>query len=151
VQDTADAQAEKFIDRAHPFAVARGEIVVHRDDVNAPTGKRIEKNRQGADERLAFAGGHFRNLAGMQRVTADQLDVKRHHFPPERMPAHDDVLAAQTTAGVFHHGEGFGENFPETAGEFPCCPQFWTTHPSMPRFFGAARLPKPSAIPFRAR
>ncbi len=32
VQNHADRQAEKFVDRAHPFRVARGEIIVDRHD-----------------------------------------------------------------------------------------------------------------------
>ena len=47
VQNAADGQAEKFVNRAHPFRVARGEIIVHRHDVDAAAGERIEINRQG--------------------------------------------------------------------------------------------------------
>ena len=33
--DRADGQAEARVERAHPLHVAAGEVVVHRDDVNA--------------------------------------------------------------------------------------------------------------------
>ena len=32
VQNAADGQAEKFVNRAHPFGVARGEVIVDRHD-----------------------------------------------------------------------------------------------------------------------
>ena len=67
VQNAADRQAEKLVDRAHPFRVARGQIIVHRHDMHAAPGERVEINRQRGDERLAFAGGHFRNLARCAR------------------------------------------------------------------------------------
>ena len=35
VQNAADRQAEELIDRAHPFAVARRQVIVHGDDVHA--------------------------------------------------------------------------------------------------------------------
>ena len=110
VQDAADGQAEKFVDRAHPFRVARREIIVHGHDVDAAPGERVEIDRQGADERLALAGGHFRDLAIVQSDAADELHVERDHFPAERMFADDDIrfTFGQPAAGVFDHGKGFG-------------------------------------------
>ena len=112
VQDAADGQAEKFVDRAHPFRVARGEVIVHRHDVDAAAGERVEIDRQGGDERLAFARGHFRDLAAVQADAADELHVERDHVPSQRMFAHDDFCLAvgQAAAGVFHHGKGLGQN-----------------------------------------
>jgi len=45
VHDAADGQAEKFVDRAHPFRVARGEVVVDRNKVPPRAGEGIEINR----------------------------------------------------------------------------------------------------------
>jgi hypothetical protein len=42
MEDAADAQAEHFIDCAHPFAIASSEVIVDGDDMNAPTGKGVE-------------------------------------------------------------------------------------------------------------
>jgi hypothetical protein len=39
VLDTADRQTQKLMNFAHPFGVARGEIIVDRDDVNAAPGQ----------------------------------------------------------------------------------------------------------------
>ena len=118
VQDAADREAEKFIDRAHPFAVARCEIIIHRHHMDAATRERVEINRQRADERLAFARGHFRNVAGVERITADELHIERHHLPAQRMFAHDDVRAAQAAAGVFDDGERLRQNLIQLGREF---------------------------------
>jgi len=118
VQNHTHGETEKFIDRAHPFRVARGEIIIHRHNVDAATGERIQINRHGADERFAFAGGHFRNVSGMQRVAADELHVERHHFPANGMFADNHVLSAQAPAGVFDHGERLRQNLLQLAGQF---------------------------------
>ncbi len=76
MDDDADGESEEFVDLAHPFGVALGEIIVDGDDVDAAAGKRVEINRQRRDQRLAFAGLHFGNLAFMQHHAADQLHVE---------------------------------------------------------------------------
>ena len=118
MENATDGQAKELVNRAHPFAVARGEVIVDGDHMDAAPGERVEIDGQGGDERLAFAGGHFRDAPAVQRVAADELHVERHHLPPERMAAHDDILAAQAAAGVLHHGKGFGENLAERRLQF---------------------------------
>jgi hypothetical protein len=58
-------------------------------------GKRVQIDRQGGDERLAFAGLHLGDLALMQHHAADQLNVE--------MALASVRLAASRTVG-----EGFG-------------------------------------------
>ena len=94
MQNAADRQTEKSVNGAHPFAVARGEVIVHRDHVHATTGQRIQVNRQRGAQRLAFARGHLRDAPAVQRVTADELDVERDHFPLQGMAPNNDLLAA---------------------------------------------------------
>ncbi len=118
VQNDTDRQAEKFVDGAHPFGIARGQIIVHRHDMDAAAGERVEINGHGGDERLAFAGGHFRDVAGVQRITADELNIERHHFPTNGMTAHNDILSAQTAAGIFDDRERPRQNLVQLAGEF---------------------------------
>ncbi len=118
VQDAADGQAEELIDRAHPFAVARGEVIVDGDDVNAAPGKSVEINGQRRDEGFAFAGGHFGDAPAMEGVTADELHVEGNHFPFERMAADGDFLAAEAAAGGLDDGEGLGQQFDKPASEF---------------------------------
>ena len=117
VQDAADRQAEKLIDRAHPFAVARRQVIVDRDDMDAPAGQRVEINRQRGDERFAFAGRHFGDLARDAGHAADKLHVEGDHLPFQRMFADDDFRAAQPPAGVLDHGEGFGQDFVQPPGQ----------------------------------
>jgi hypothetical protein len=81
VQNAADGQAEKFVNRAHPFRVARGEVIVDRHEVDAASGERVEINGQGGDECFAFAGGHFGDAPAVQGIAADELHVERDHFP----------------------------------------------------------------------
>ena len=49
--------------------------------MDAAAGERVEIDRQGGDERFAFAGGHFRDLAVVQADAADELHVERESFP----------------------------------------------------------------------
>ena len=84
VQDAADRQAQELVNRAHPLAVARGQVIVDRDHVHAAAGQGVQVDRQGGDQGLAFAGGHFRDPARVQRVAADQLHVERNHVPFQR-------------------------------------------------------------------
>ena len=87
VLDDADRQAEEAVDAAHPFRVAAGQVVVHGDDVNAFAVERVEIGGQRGDERLAFAGLHFGDLAVVQDHAADHLHVVVAHAAATRRPA----------------------------------------------------------------
>ncbi len=76
VDDHAGGEAEETVDLAHPVGVAPGEIVVDGDDVDALAGQRVEIDRQGCDQRLAFAGLHLGDVAFVQHHAADQLHVE---------------------------------------------------------------------------
>ena len=76
VHDHADGEAEETVDLAHPFGVALGQIVVDGDHVHAAPGHGVEVDRERGDQRLAFAGLHFGNLAFVQDHAADQLHVE---------------------------------------------------------------------------
>ena len=118
VQNATDCQAEEFVNRSHPFAVARRQVIIDGDDMHAAASEGVQINRQGGDEGLAFAGRHFRDLPSMEGDAANELDVKGNHFPLERMAAHHDFLSAQTAAGRFDHGIGFREDFLEAHSQF---------------------------------
>ena len=97
VDDDADGKAEEFVDLAHPFGVALGQVIVDRDDVDAAAAKRVEIDRKSGDQRLAFAGLHFRDLALVQHHAADELDV--------------EVALTERSLGSFPHGgEGRHQN-----------------------------------------
>ncbi len=76
VHDHADGEAEELVDLPHPFGVALGEVVVDRHDMDAAAGERVEVDRQGRDQRLAFAGLHLGDAAVVQDHAADELDVE---------------------------------------------------------------------------
>ena len=75
----ADSQSQRAVDRAHPLGVAPRQVIVHRDDVNAAPGERIQKRGKRRDERLAFARLHLGDLAFVQHDAADQLHVEVAH------------------------------------------------------------------------
>ncbi len=100
MNDHADRKAEEFIDLAHPLAVAAGQVVVHRHDVHALGFQRIEVNRQGGDQRLAFAGLHLGDLALVQDHAALELDVER-------------PLAERALGRLAHRGEGLDQEVVE--------------------------------------
>jgi hypothetical protein len=64
--------------------------------VNALAFERVEVRRERGHQRLALAGFHFRDLAGVQHHAAHQLDVEVAH-----------VQHAQS--GLAHDGECFDE------------------------------------------
>ena len=79
--DAVHAEAVEHVEGSHPFGVALGEVVVHRDHVHAPAGQGVEEYGEGGDEGLAFAGGHFGYLALVQDDAAEELDVVVYHVP----------------------------------------------------------------------
>ena len=96
VQDGADGQPQRPMDLSHPFGVARGQVVVDRDDVYALAFERIQVGGQRGHQGLAFTCSHFGDLAAVQGDAADQLDVEMAHVH-------------EAAAGFAHYGEGFDE------------------------------------------
>jgi hypothetical protein len=76
VDDDPDLEPEEIVDLPHPFGIALGEVVVDRHHVHAAPGKRIEIDRQGRHQRLAFAGLHLGDTALVQDHAADELHVE---------------------------------------------------------------------------
>jgi hypothetical protein len=92
----AGGEAEEAIDAAHPFSVATGEVVVHRDHVHAFARQRVEVGGQRGHQGLAFAGAHLGDLAVVQHHAANELDIEVAH-------------AMNPLASFAYHREGFGE------------------------------------------
>jgi len=90
-----DAQAQEPIHPAHPFGVAPGQVVVHRDHVHAAPRQGVEVGGKSSHQRLAFARAHLANLALIERDAADHLHVEVTH--PEG-----------AARGLAHHREGLG-------------------------------------------
>ncbi len=68
--------------------------------MHALAGQGIQVDRQGADQGLALAGPHFRDLALVQNDAADQLDIVVAH-------------AEHPNGGLANHGEGFRKQIVE--------------------------------------
>ena len=81
----ADGHSTGLVDRHHPLGVTLGQVVVDRDHMDTLTGERVEDDRKGAGEGLAFTGLHLGDLAAMEDHAADQLDVEMAHL--HRAPA----------------------------------------------------------------
>ncbi len=95
--DHTRGQAQLAVDLAHPFRIAAGQIVVHRHDMHAAPGQRVQISGKGRDQGLAFAGFHFSNVALMQKDRAHQLHVKA-------------AQAQRAPAGLAAVGKGFGQH-----------------------------------------
>src|SRR6267154_6759642 len=66
VHDHADGKAEGAIERAHPFSVAAGEIIVYGDDVHASASQGVQGGGQSGHESFAFAGFHLGDFSVVQ-------------------------------------------------------------------------------------
>ena len=97
----------------HPLGVTAREVVVDGDELGVPAVEGIEVERQGGNEGLALAGGHFSDAALVDRHTADELDVEMHHVPRELVVADHDRAAHEPAGGVFDRGKGFREDLVE--------------------------------------
>ena len=100
MHDDADGEAEELVDPAHPFGVAAGEVVVHRHDMHALAGQRVEIDGERGDQGLAFAGLHLGDLARVQDHAALELDV-------------EVTLAERALGALAHRGEGLGQQIVE--------------------------------------
>ena len=76
VRDHSNGQAEQVVDRAHPLAVAPGQVVIWRDDVDASPGQGVERGRERRREGFSLAGPHLGDLALVKDHAPDQLDVE---------------------------------------------------------------------------
>ena len=96
--------------RAHPFHVAAGEVVVHRDHVNALAFQRVQIGGQGGHQRFSFAGDHFGDAAAVQHDAAHQLHVvvAQAEHPPAGLAADGKGLDQQVVEG-FARGQPLAE------------------------------------------
>ena len=87
MNDEAYREAQKFINLAHPFAVALGQVIVDRNDVDALSFQCIQVYRRRSNQGFTFAGAHLGDVAPMEDNAADELHIEVPH--------------AQYTAGRF--------------------------------------------------
>jgi len=79
--DDAGGEPEEGVELAHALGIAAGEVVVHRDDVDAAPGEGVEVDGEGGDEGLALAGRHLGD--------ADRKSTRLNssHVSDSRMPS----------------------------------------------------------------
>ena len=113
VDDHAHRQAEKAVELAHPFRVALGQVVVDGDHVHAAPTQRVQIYRKRGDQRFAFAGLHFGDLAFVQNHAADQLHVEVPHVEhaPSRFADHGKRFLQQFVENVLEHLAALGFDF----------------------------------------
>jgi len=75
--DPADRQPHRLDQRAHPFGVAAGQVIVDGDDVHVAPAARVAGRRDRTRQRLTFTSRHLNHVAGQHPLRAMQLDVER--------------------------------------------------------------------------
>ena len=73
VGDKPDSQPKEAVDFAHPLAVALGEVVVYRNDMNAIARQRVKVRRESRHKGFTLTGLHFGDSALMKYDSADDL------------------------------------------------------------------------------
>jgi hypothetical protein len=64
------------MDLADPLAVAAGEVVVDRDDVDSPARESVQEGGEDGDERFPLSCAHLGDLTLVEDHASDELDVK---------------------------------------------------------------------------
>ena len=100
--DHAHAQAQEFVQRAHPVGVPRGQVVVDRDHVHALAGQGVQVGRQGGGQGFTLTGAHLRDAPFVQRDAAHQLDVEvaHAHHPGGRLADHRERFRQYLVKGL---------------------------------------------------
>ena len=75
VQDLTNGEAKRMINSAHPLCITLCQVIIHRDQVYAPSGQCIKIKRHGGDKGFSFAGLHLGNGAVVQHDAADELNI----------------------------------------------------------------------------
>lgn len=96
VLDHPHGEAQAPVDGPHPLGVAAGQVVVHRDHVDALAREGVQGHGQGGHQGLTLARLHLGDLALVEDGPADELDVKVAH-------------AQVALGGLPGEGEGHGE------------------------------------------
>jgi hypothetical protein len=68
--DAADRESQEFVNTAHPFGIAPGQVVVHGHHMNTLSALGVPGNRRDGGERLSLSGLHFGDPATGQRQWA---------------------------------------------------------------------------------
>ena len=89
---------------AHELRVAPRQVIVHRHQVRRTARERVQIEREGRHQRLAFARLHLGDLTLVQDDAADDLHVKGNHVPGDLVAADLHGRPHQAAARVLHRG-----------------------------------------------
>ena len=103
-------QPEILQQKTHPLRIPSRQVVIHRDDVHAASRQSIQIQRQRRHKGLPFTRRHLRNLPVMQHHPANQLHVKMHHLPGDRLITHGQRTPRQPPRPVLHHRKRLRQN-----------------------------------------
>ncbi len=97
MNDAAHRQPQEFVYLSHPLAVALGEIIVYRDQVDPFAAQSVEVDRHGRHQGLAFTGLHFGDFALVKDNASYQLDVEGPHSQSadRSLPRHRESFGKQ--------------------------------------------------------
>ena len=101
---------------AHPLGVVLGQVVVHRDDVDATAGQRVQVRGEHCGQGLALTGLHLSDVAQVQRRTAHQLDVE---VPLAKNPGRSLADGRERLGEQVVQGLAVGVPLPELVGHRP--------------------------------
>ncbi len=93
----AHRQAQEMVNGAHPAGVTACQVIIDRHQVDPVAGQRVQVERQGGHQGLAFAGAHLGDLALVQDDPADELHVVR-------------ALTDGPFGGLAYRCKGFGQD-----------------------------------------
>lgn len=92
VVDAGYRKPVELVHRAHPLRVSLGQVVVHRDQVHALLGQRVEEYGERRYECLSFTRRHLGDLALVEHHAAEQLYVVMDHVPFQVVAARHPVV-----------------------------------------------------------
>ncbi len=98
--DAVYGRAVEHVERAHPFGVALGKVVVDRHHVHAFAREGAEEHREGGHEGFALAGCHLGDFARVEHYTADELHIVMHHIPGDFVAAGKPVVFPDSLVAV---------------------------------------------------
>ena len=71
MHDDPDRKTQEMINLTHPGRIAFGQVIVHRNDIDAFALQRVEINRKSRCQGFPFPGLHFSDLPLMQNDPTD--------------------------------------------------------------------------------
>ena len=98
--DAVDAKTMELVQRPHPLRVTLSQVVVHRNNVYAVTGKRVQENRQSSHQGFTLTGSHFGNFTLVENHTTEQLALVVGHIPSNFRAARHPMVMVDSLIAI---------------------------------------------------